>query len=203
MYFQTWILLNLEIIEYKDCFCCSISIIVAIASPSKNLSLFLPCWTFRNHTFVQDFNKPNATFSELSGNNSSKYKKSLLHIKKQSTTPRMYNEYIEDCSDVPPLIWFVGFKNKPFIFWTVNFDLWMWTNLSLNIYLERHWFILFSSRFAFTKYYMVLSLTFRKWASVWTKEKVHWVSRGKRIWNIYFLLIRINLEMLFQCFLLV
>ncbi|RTG84658.1 protein TilB, partial [Schistosoma bovis] len=57
-----------------------------------------------NHTFVQDFNKPNATFSELSGNNSSKCKKSLLHIKKQSTTPRMYNEYIEDCSDVPPLI---------------------------------------------------------------------------------------------------
>lgn len=203
MSFQTWILLNLEIIEYKDCFCCSISIIVAIASPPKNLSLFLPCWTFRNHIFVQDFNKPNATFSELSENNSSKCKKSLLHIKKQSTTPRMYNEYIEDCSDVPPLIWFVGFTNKPFIFWTVNFDLWMWTNLSLNIYLERHWFILFSSRFAFTKYYMVLSLTFRKWASVWTKEKVHWVSRGKRIWNIYFLLIRINLEMLFQCFLLV
>ncbi|CAH8662589.1 unnamed protein product [Schistosoma haematobium] len=57
-----------------------------------------------NHIFVQDFNKPNATFSELSGNNSSKCKKSLLHIKKQSTTPRMYNEYIEDCSDVPPLI---------------------------------------------------------------------------------------------------
>ncbi|CAI2734231.1 unnamed protein product [Schistosoma spindalis] len=57
-----------------------------------------------DHIFVQDFNKPNGTLSEPSGNTSSKCKESFLHIKKQSTTPTMYNEYTEDFSDVPPLI---------------------------------------------------------------------------------------------------
>ncbi|CAH8566633.1 unnamed protein product [Schistosoma turkestanicum] len=46
----------------------------------------------------------NITSSKLFESTPSKSKESFFRINKQSATPKMYDEYIEDCLDVPPLI---------------------------------------------------------------------------------------------------